>query len=226
MKRIRLAGLALAGVLLMCAATMAAGASASTSQVSAFGAGGLGQLGDESTHNSFSAPVPVVTEPKTPPGEPLAVAVGGNHALAVVHGGKVYAWGANASGQLGLGTEVGPEECSSTPCSTRARQVPELSGVSAVAGGRAFSLALREGAVLAWGNNSAGQLGDGNTTNRDKPGEVIGLSKVTAIAAGCEFAIALLESGHVETWGAGGRGQLGNGGTANRDTAVELPGLS
>jgi len=228
MKRIRLAGLALAGVLLMCAATTAAGASASTSQVSAFGAGGLGQLGDESTHNSIDTPVPVVTEPKTPLGEPIAVADGGYHALAVVHGGKVYAWGDNASGQLGLGTEKGPEECSSTPCSTRARQVPELSGVTAVAGGREHSLALLEsGSVFAWGRNSAGQLGDGNTTNSDKPVEVRGLTaKVKAIAAGCEFSIALLETGHVETWGAGGRGQLGNGGTANSDTAEEVPGLS
>src|SRR6266851_2903634 len=45
-----------------------------------------------------------------------------------------------------------------------------LSGVTSLSGGRGFALTLQsDGTVFGWGNNSAGQLGDGSQTNRPTP---------------------------------------------------------
>src|ERR1700747_877781 len=62
------------------------------------------------------------------------------------------AWGLNTSGQLGDGTETGPEKCGppgrESACSTTPVAVSNLSGIIALAGGPAtesfFSLALVE----------------------------------------------------------------------------------
>jgi alpha-tubulin suppressor-like RCC1 family protein len=139
------------------------------------------------------------------------------------------AWGENASGQLGNGTNAGPEKCGTTmaPCSASPVAVSELSGVSAVSGGESYSLALLEGGgVEAWGANGSGQLGNGTTTDSHVPVKVTGLSEVTAIAAGSHFSVALRSDGTVVAWGANGAGQLGNGTTTDSHVPVKVTGLS
>lgn len=85
-------------------------------------------------------------------------------------------------------------------------------GVKAIAAGRHFSLALlTNGTVMAWGENTFGQLGDGTTVSSDAPVAVAGLSGVTAIAAGAEFSLALLSNGTVMAWGLNEHGRLGDG---------------
>jgi alpha-tubulin suppressor-like RCC1 family protein len=139
------------------------------------------------------------------------------------------AWGWNEHGQLGDGTSEGPEKCgpSQEACSTTPVAVSELSGVTAVAGGETHSLGLLEnGTVMAWGANSAGQLGNGTTTASDVPVAVSGLSGVTAIAAGSGYSLALLENGTVMAWGNNSSGQLGNGTTTKSTVPVAVSGLS
>ncbi len=145
----------------------------------------------------------------------------------------VKAWGENASGQLGDGTRTGPEECGpskNTPCSATPVQVSNLSGVVAVSGGDQHALALLEdGTVMAWGANEKGQLGDGKaglSEGSDVPVKVIGLSeRVTAVVAGAQFSLALLESGKVMAWGANEAGELGDASTTSSDVPVEVTGL-
>ena len=69
--------------------------------------------------------------------------------------------------------------------------------------------------VMAWGENSSGQLGDGTTENSDVPVAVNKLSEVAAISAGGSFSLALLKNGTVMAWGENFYGQLGNGTKAN-----------
>jgi alpha-tubulin suppressor-like RCC1 family protein len=123
------------------------------------------------------------------------------------------AWGNNYFGQLGDGT-YGDNR--TTPV-----KVGDLRGaeVEALAGGQGHTLALRDdGAVLAWGYNRDGELGNG--TNEDSPTPVLvkdpqdptgHLSGVRAIAAGSSHGLALKEDGSVWAWGANDQGQLGNG---------------
>ncbi|MCC6473077.1 MAG: Ig-like domain repeat protein, partial [Burkholderiales bacterium] len=65
-----------------------------------------------------------------------------------------------------------------------------------------------DGALLAWGSNGNGQLGDGTGTDRNTPIVVQGVSGVTAAAAGNNFSLAV-SGGNVFAWGSNGYTQLG-----------------
>ena len=74
--------------------------------------------------------------------------------------------------------------------------MPSLTGVTQIAAGDAFSLALTsDGSVWAWGYNGQGQLGNSSTTGSAVPVRVAGLTGVTQIAAGIEFGLALRPTG-------------------------------
>lgn len=157
-----------------------------------------GQLGD-GTYGFRGAPVQVAGLTGV-----VAISAGGYHALALKSDGAVFAWGWNISGQLGTGTT---DWGRTTPV-----QVIGLTGITAIAAGGWYghSLALRQdGTVWAWGNNSAGQLGDGTVEQRLIPVQVPGLSNVAAIAAGFFFSAAAKGDGSLWTWGANDFGQLG-----------------
>ena len=78
--------------------------------------------------------------------------------------------------------------------------------------------------MLAWGYNAHGELGDGSRTNSDVPVKVKlpAGTKVTAIAAGGYYSLALTSTGAVYAWGYNADGELGDGGTANSDVPVKV----
>jgi alpha-tubulin suppressor-like RCC1 family protein len=84
--------------------------------------------------------------------------------------------------------------------------------------------------VAAWGNNSAGQLGNNSTTNSSTPVQVEGsngigtLTGVVAVAAGYEHSLTLNSDGSVSAWGYNADGELGNNSTANSGTPVTVAG--
>jgi alpha-tubulin suppressor-like RCC1 family protein len=96
-------------------------------------------------------------------------------------------------------------------------------------GGRPAVAAAAAAGAVSWGDNSAGELGNGTLTGSDVPGRVSGLSGVRAVAAGGRHELAVLSGGTVVAWGDDTFGQLGNGiASANGDTEVPaaVPGLS
>jgi alpha-tubulin suppressor-like RCC1 family protein/uncharacterized protein YkwD len=136
----------------------------------------------------------------------------------IPHVGHVWGWGRNDQGQVGEG---------STTDRHTAVQLEGITGVVALAGGRAHSFALRDdGSVLAWGHNFFGQLGDGTTTDHPTPVQVPSLNDVTAVAAGNIHSLALLTDGSVLAWGGNYKGQLGDGTTTDSATPVQVVGLS
>jgi alpha-tubulin suppressor-like RCC1 family protein len=158
--------------------------------------------------------------------EPLAasqiasLAAGGQHSCSLTAGGSVSCWGHNAHGQLGDGT---------TTQHTVPTAVPGLgSGVTAIAIGGWHSCALTTGgAVKCWGQNWAGQVGDGSTTQRNTPVDVAGLSSgVAAISAGLYHTCALMMGGSVKCWGFNIYGQAGDGSTTNRSSPADVAGLN
>jgi alpha-tubulin suppressor-like RCC1 family protein len=142
--------------------------------VEAWGSDEAGQLGNSSAEEpSSNVPVPVSGLSGV-----TAIAAGTEHALALLGGGTVMAWGSDSSGELGNATIKGREE---TPVA-----VSGLSGVTAItAGGHDSAALLAAGSVMSWGINTWGTLGDGASGGlSDVPVLVRGIDKVASIAAG------------------------------------------
>lgn len=147
-----------------------------------------------------------------------SVSAGDHHTCAVTTGGAALCWGRNSSGELGDGTYV-------------TRLTPVLvsglsSGVAEIAAsgglwetddpddlaGEHTCALTSAGAVLCWGDDFYGQLGNGPALASFTPVAVSGLSSgVTAIAAGGLHSCAVKSAGGVVCWGQNDMGQLGNG---------------
>lgn len=98
--------------------------------------------------------------------------------------------------------------------------------VKSVAAGQNFSLVLLEnGDVYSFGNNSFGQLGQGNWTQLASPTKIENLPSIKAIAAGATHALLLTTDGDVLSFGNNAYGQLGLGDTDNRSNPTLVPGL-
>ena len=120
------------------------------------------------------------------------------------------------------GNQSGGDHCSLVCASTAV--------VDVSVGDRHMCVAFDSGAVRCWGDNSYGQLGQGNSvTLGDQPGELptddIGAGgAVVQVALGDLHTCARMDTGGVRCWGAGERGQLGHGTFATLGTAAdELP---
>ncbi|HME02994.1 MAG TPA: IPT/TIG domain-containing protein [Solirubrobacteraceae bacterium] len=190
----------------------------SNGTVVAWGTNEWGQLGDGTTESS-ATPVAVSGLSGV-----RSISAGYFHSLAVLNSGQVMAWGNNFDGQLGDG-EMGEGTYEDTnsdvpvavcaigtegPCPSG----PYLSEVTAVSATNATdSLALlANGTAVAWGQNDAGELGDGiNIIGSDVPVAVEDLSDVTAIATGGSHSLAVLRNGTVMAWGWNASGMLGDG---------------
>jgi len=102
-----------------------------------------------------------------------------------------------------------------------------LAGVADLAAGNQHACArLSNGKVKCWGTNTYGQLGDGTTTTRFMPVDVVGVMNATAVANGGYHSCALLADSTVRCWGANDQGQLGDGTNLNRPVAVSPSGLA
>jgi alpha-tubulin suppressor-like RCC1 family protein len=129
------------------------------------------------------------------------VAAGQHHSCVVITGGHVKCWGDNADGALGTGDTV-------------SHSIPtDVVGLSArarlVAVGRSHSCAvLSNGTLQCWGDNSAGQLGDGTVLTRFVP-TTADISEVVDVVLGDDFTCALQIKGVVSCWGSNDRLQFG-----------------
>ncbi|HEY5934501.1 MAG TPA: hypothetical protein VIU61_07700 [Kofleriaceae bacterium] len=71
-----------------------------------------------------------------------------------------------------------------------------------IAAGRVHACARRaSGAVVCWGTNERGQLGDGTTDSRGTPVAVTGIEDAIAISVGWHHSCAIRKSGGVWCWG-------------------------
>jgi alpha-tubulin suppressor-like RCC1 family protein len=146
-----------------------------------WGANDVGQLGDRTlTSRSTPGQVSGIDVPGV-----RGISVGGEFSMVLGSDGSVWAWGADRDGQLGnAATEtlrVGPVET-----------IGKGSGITQISAGYSHVLALRsDGTVLAWGDNNAGEIGNGtHSSTPSLPTEVTGLTGVTQVSAGMDFSPA------------------------------------
>ena len=184
--------------------------------VRCWGDGAVGQLGYGTTTASGVPPAQAGDVPLG--GAAVDVVAGAAHACALLVSGSLRCWGANDSGQLGLGhtQAIGDDE---TPDQAGAVGLP--GPVLEVAAGRQHTCARLEGGVLrCWGEGGLGQLG---LDHRDSIGDdelplavaAIDLEglPVDAIFTGplADHSCARLIDGGTRCWGQGRHGQLGLG---------------
>lgn len=168
----------------------------------------------------------------------VAIVAGGNHTCALMDSGAVKCWGYNYSGQLGNGFS-GFSASSSIPVDVVVnpdpQQMTQLLGVKGVVAGDNHTCALlNSGMAKCWGNNSAGQLGNGNVGGIERiPVDVVAdsqgallLSNVGGIASGGYHNCVFLEDGTAKCWGGNSSGQLGNGSTDSSGVPVDVEELS
>ena len=100
-----------------------------------------------------------------------------------------------------------------------------------IAVGEYHTLVLKDdGSVWAFGYNGNGELGDGTTTDRFTPVQVLGengeghLNDVIAVSAGGNHSLVLKSDGTVWGWGHNEYSQLGDGTLTNRKTPVQVVG--
>ena len=138
------------------------------------------------------------------------------HGCALLRDGGVACLGESPEGQAGQVISGGPQDPYTGAATTLAPlQKIDIGGAATqVAVGRTFSCALRDDEqVLCWGSNAHGQLGRGLGPDvlalDPTPAMVVGLSGVSQLVTGDEFACALQRSGTLSCWGSNADGQLG-----------------
>ena len=192
----------------------------------AYGAGGLGQLGNGLTSDSFSAWV----QPLFPGGTTITqVSARGSHVMALTSDGRVFVWGQNNLEDLGV-------PYSTAPYSDVPLQYTQLPvSATAVSAGYENSMALgTDGNVYTWGDAEVGQLGNNTYCNCGETAPTAATIPpgvtVHSILAGTGNAMFESTAGQVYGWGWNGNagGLLGTGscGGIGVPTRFDLPGAT
>jgi len=117
-------------------------------------------------------------------------------------GDRVWCWGDNNHGQLGIGGRAGVD------LATPVASLP--AGVDAIAVGGLHSCAVTDGRLFCWGDNAFGQLGTGDLQNRPLPVEVLPGVAFNQVEAGARHTCAVTVDDRVLCWGSNASGQSGD----------------
>lgn len=126
------------------------------------------------------------------------VATSGDHKFVLTSEGLLYAWGNNQYGQLGFKPD---STNTSTPVNVNKPTIVDGSWLKVAAGGKHSAAISTDGHLYTTGWNGSGQLGTGDTDNRDQWTEVASDKTFTDVACGNQFTVAIASDGTL--WGVG-----------------------
>lgn len=181
-----------------------------------FGDNSTGQLGNGTNINNSS--LAVCSMPNTY--QWAVLSSGYIHSAAVDAAGSLYTWGSNSMGEIGDGTTVRKVIPTLIPTGTAYKW-------ASVGCGAYHTMAVQtDGTLWAWGYNINGQLGLGDSTNRNVPVQVGTLTTWKYVKGGALHTVALKTDGTLWSWGSNVYGQLGSGqvsgGNSSTDTAIPV----
>ena len=147
-----------------------------------------------------------------------SLSAGTTHTCATTTSDKLFCWGSNDQGKLGVG--------SATALFNSPQAVaPSLNIVSVAAGALHTCAASSTGSLYCWGSNASGQAGLGNAAGANIPTLIAG-TPYAQIVAGENHTCGRRTGGDVRCWGNNEFGQLGDGTTTTRTTPVpSAPGI-
>lgn len=128
-----------------------------------------------------------------------------------------YAWGNNASGQVGAGTVT--TDYSSPILVLGGYSWRSVSSGSSTTGGTTLA-----GDAYAMGVNTSGQIGDGTVVDKSSPTLVLGGFKWRQLTVGSSSTLGLSAQGDVYGWGANTQGQLGQNDVTPKSSPVIMLG--
>ncbi len=181
---------------------------------------------------------PTITAQRQATSVPNGVTLGDDFACYTDDRFDLYCWGSNAHGQIApKGTRL--EICkfandTSSECAGAPRKVTRpvvgttTLGFVRVAAGSDWvcsSVQPAGSAVVCWGRNTHGQLGDGQTIDREAPAPISGGYGAMDISAGTGHTCLVTDGAtpkRVYCWGANASGQLGNGATSPHEATPQL----
>ena len=157
----------------------------------------------------------------------LRLTAGAHHTCAVLESGHVKCWGEGGFGQLGRGerVNVGTGQADDPGMGLSLHHLSlGASAVDVTAGYNHTCALLQHGGVKCWGRNHWGQLGQGDTLDRDGGDPplyileplVFPVAAVAVTASNGYHSCARFEDGTVRCWGLNKYGQLGYGDTLER----------
>ena len=180
-----------------------------------WGANGSGQLGNGTT-DTFDAPTAVGGANNYW----TSVSAGAYHACGRANNGRLFCWGANNYGQLGIGTAGGPARTSPRPVRGGFTDWTSVDvGERQTCGRRA------NGRIYCWGNNDFGELGDGTTNPSSSPRLVAGgITNWSSVDTASTHTCARRANGRLYCWGGNDDGQLGDGSNTDQLRPHLVPG--
>jgi len=177
-----------------------------------FGELGNGTTGGPDGNNGYDTPQAVTGITNA-----LSITSDTDGYCAVLSTGGLDCWGNNTYGNLGNGTTVASDvPVAVTGISTAGSSAGDTYGNNCAV--------LSTGGLDCWGDNSAGELGNGTTGGPDAGGydtpQATGITNaVSAISQGAGYGsyCAVLSTGGLDCWGDNQFGELGNGITGGPD---------
>ena len=146
--------------------------------------------------------------------------------------GNFWTWGLNAQGQCATGnttTQYVPFNASASASNSLNGKIADAAWAGTSSGAEpSWHVLCTDGTLHAVGDNDRGQLGQGDTTQRNLFGQVPVLTGITKVAVGEQankHVLALKVDGntnYVYSWGYNGMGQLGHGNTTQMNIPMQI----
>jgi len=182
-------------------------------QVWTWGYNSQGQLGDN-TKISRLTPISIHGSKKTF----CKISSGGSNTASIDYNGKIWTWGLNVKGQLGINAKT--FKCTPVAICGTTKTFCHISIGSA----HIVSIDYK-GQIWAWGWNFWAELGDNSSVSRLTPVSIHGAKKTFCkISANYDFTLSIDYKGQVWGWGYNTYGQLGDNSLLWKGTPISIHG--
>lgn len=189
------------------------------------GANNLGQLGINSTS---TATLPTQVSTINLGGRTIKdISPGSTYGCLITNDDLVYCWGANTSGQTGLGVSSGNTLAPTAVTSSGVLSGKTIKKLAVSSNGNTTVVIANDDKIYSWGNGFYGTLGDNSSTDSNVPVAIASanaLNSLTSVnlAVGLSSVCALTSTNKVYCWGQGQYNGT-SGGTIYSPALVSFP---